>query len=67
MKNNKSNKVFLTLVAGGAFGNEEYWILESMQQAIRKLKNVPLDIRIVSYGSSNPDLIKCINEITTVR
>lgn len=67
MKNNKSNKVFLTLVGGGAFGNEEYWILESMQQAIRKLKNVPLDIRIVSYGSSNPDLIKCINEITTVR
>lgn len=63
MENNKSNKVFLTLVGGGAFGNEEYWILESMQKAIRKFKNVPLDIRIVSYGNSNPNLIKCINEI----
>lgn len=63
MENNKSNKVFLTLVGGGAFGNEEYWILESIQKAIRKFKNVPLDIRIVSYGSSNPNLIKCINEI----
>lgn len=63
MENNKSTKVFLTLVGGGAFGNEEYWILESMQKAIRKFKNVPLDIRIVSYGSSNPNLIKCINEI----
>ena len=63
MENNKSNKVFLTLVGGGAFGNEEYWILESMQKAIRKFKNVPLDIRIVSYGNSNANLIKCINEI----
>ncbi|AWG22969.1 hypothetical protein FFWV33_16260 [Flavobacterium faecale] len=63
MKNNKSNKVFLTLVGGGAFGNEEHWILESLQKAIRKFKNVPLDIKIVSYGKSNPNLIKCINEL----
>jgi len=63
MENNNSNKVFLTLVGGGAFGNEEYWILESLQKAIRKFKNVPLDIRIVSYGRSNPNLMKCINEI----
>ncbi|WP_092581042.1 hypothetical protein [Hyunsoonleella jejuensis] len=63
MENNKSNKIFLTLVGGGAFGNEEYWILESMQKAIRKFKNVPLDIRIVSYRSSNLNLRKCIEEI----
>lgn len=63
MENNNSNKVFLTLVGGGAFGNEEHWILESLQKAIRKFKNVPLDIRIVSYGKSNPNLMKCINEI----
>ena len=63
MKNNKSNKVYLTLVGGGAFGNEEYWILESLQKSIRKFKNVPLDIKIVSYGESNPNLINCLNEI----
>lgn len=63
MERNKSNKVFLTLVGGGAFGNEEYWILESMQKAIRKFKHAPLDIKVVSYGYSNPNLIKCINEI----
>lgn len=63
MENNKSNKVFLTLVGGGAFGNEEYWILESMQKAIRKFKNVPLDIKIVSYGKSNTELLKYIKEI----
>ncbi|WP_417884773.1 hypothetical protein [Zunongwangia sp.] len=63
MNNNNSNKVFLTLVGGGAFGNEEYWILESLQKAIRKFKNIPLDIKVVSYGKSNPNLIKSINEI----
>ena len=63
MENYKSNKVFLTLVGGGAFGNEEYWILESMQKAIRKFKNVPLDIKIVSYGKSNSELLKYIKEI----
>jgi len=63
MENNNSNKVFLTLVGGGAFGNEENWILESLQKAIIKFKNVPLDIRIVSHGRSNPNLMKCINEI----
>jgi hypothetical protein len=63
MQKNNSNKVFLTLVGGGAFGNEEYWILESLQKAIRKFKNVPLDISIVSYGRSNPNLMKYIDEI----
>jgi len=63
MENNNSNKVFLTLVGGGAFGNKEDWILESLQKAIRKFKSVPLDIKIVSYGKSKPNLIKCIDEI----
>ncbi len=63
MENNNSNKVFLTLVGGGAFGNKEYWILESLQKAIRKFKNIPLDVKIVSYRKSNPNLIKFINEI----
>jgi hypothetical protein len=53
MEKNNSNIVYLTLVGGGAFGNEEHWILESMQKAISKFKNVPLDVKIVSYGESN--------------
>lgn len=63
MESNNSNSIYLTLVGGGAFGNEENWILESMQKAIRKFKNVPLDIKVVSYGKSNPNLVQCINEI----
>jgi len=63
MDNNNSNLVYLTLVGGGAFGNEEYWIIESLEKAINKFKNVPLDIRIVSYRESNPRLLKFINEL----
>lgn len=63
MNNNNSNIVYLTLVGGGAFGNEEYWIFESLKKAIDKFKNVPLDVRIVSYGQSNSRLLKLLNEL----
>lgn len=45
-------KVFLTLVGGGAFGNETHWIIESIERSLLKFKSTPLDVRIVSYGSS---------------
>jgi hypothetical protein len=50
------NKVFLTLVGGGAFGNEPQWIIDAISSAIDKFRNTPLDVRIVSYGGSNMDL-----------
>lgn len=49
-----SNIVYLTLVGGGAFGNPPAWIIDAITQAFGKFKNVPLDVRIVSYGSSDP-------------
>jgi len=55
--------VYLTLVGGGAFGNEEYWILESLQKSIRKFQNTPLEVKIVSYGQSNEQLVNCIKEL----
>lgn len=63
LEKNKSNLVYLTLVGGGAFGNDECWILESIQKAIRKFKNTPLNVKIVSYGRSNSKLLDCLNEI----
>lgn len=63
MENNNSNLVYLTLVGGGAFGNEEYWILESLGKVINKFMKVPLDVRIVSYEESNPRLLKFLNEL----
>ncbi len=58
MEKYNSNVVYLTLVGGGAFGNEEFWILESLEKAVEKFKNVPLDLKIVSYGRSNENLRK---------
>jgi len=56
------NKVFLTLVGGGAFGNEMDWIMESLIKSIRQFKNTSLDIRVVSYGHSNSAIRNMINE-----
>ena len=57
------NKVFLTLVGGGAFGNHVDWISDSMIKAISKFRNTPLDIKIISYGTSNNDVIELIKKI----
>lgn len=58
----KSPIVYLTLIGGGAFGNEENWILDSMKKALKKFAHTPLDIRIVSYQKSNPEIVKMIKE-----
>lgn len=63
MEKNNSKLVYLTLVGGGAFGNEETWILESLGHAVGKFKNIPLDVRVVSYGASNPRLAEYINRL----
>ncbi|MCJ8292690.1 MAG: hypothetical protein HRT58_22575 [Crocinitomicaceae bacterium] len=52
-KNTGNNKVYLTLVGGGAFGNARDWIFDSMRKSLLKFVNTPLDIKIVSYGGSN--------------
>lgn len=51
-ENTGSNKAFLTLVGGGAFGNEMNWIIDSIEKAFIKFQNTPLDVKIVSYDSS---------------
>lgn len=51
--------VYLTLLGGGAFGNPTAWILDAIAQALHKFKHAPLDVRIVSYGDSDP-LVKSL-------
>ncbi|HYV83151.1 MAG TPA: hypothetical protein VE931_06545 [Pyrinomonadaceae bacterium] len=52
--NSESNRLFLTLLGGGAFGNDTAWIIGGIQRALTLYKNVELDVAIVSYGSTNP-------------
>ena len=56
MTGNKT--VFLTLLGGGAFGNETGWIVGAIDRALRMHADSGLDIRIVSFRKPNPALQK---------
>ena len=48
-----NNRVFLTLLGGGAFGNKPEWIVDAILRAIRLVSRSGLDINLVSFGASN--------------
>ncbi len=52
-ENTGNNHVFLTLLGGGAFGNELSWIIDSLERALRLYGKYDLQVAIVSYGASN--------------
>lgn len=62
--NTGNNSVYLTLIGGGAFGNEIEWILNAIKHSIDLYKNSGLDIKIVSYGHSNYDVQQLITNFT---
>ena len=56
--------VFLTLVGGGVFGNRIGWIVDAIARACRRATpSTDLDVAIVSYGNSKPELAPLIGEI----
>ena len=44
-----SNIVLLTMLGGGAFGNDDEWIHAAIRRAVRKVQAFDLDVRLVSY------------------
>ncbi|KAA5538647.1 hypothetical protein FYK55_27075 [Roseiconus nitratireducens] len=48
--------VFLTLLGGGVFGNRDEWITAAIERAVVKFRDHDLDIGIVSYGRSKPEV-----------
>lgn len=60
---NGNNRLFLTLLGGGAFGNETAWIIKAIQRALNLYKHADLDVAIVSYGSSKPYVQQLVNQI----
>jgi hypothetical protein len=46
-----SNVVLLTSLGGGAFRNEEEWIVSAMRRALRMFSSFDLDVRLVSYAT----------------
>jgi hypothetical protein len=60
--NDGNNRLFLTLLGGGAFGNEPAWIIGGIQRALALYKDVALEVAIVSYGSPNPHIQQLVCE-----
>jgi hypothetical protein len=57
-----NNRVFLTLLGGGAFGNEVDWIIRGIQRALKLYSHAELDVAIVSYGSSKQYIQDLVNQ-----
>jgi hypothetical protein len=53
-----SNVVLLTQLGGGAFGNEDEWIHGAMRRALKTASPFDIDVRIVSYGTPSPAVLK---------
>ena len=48
-----NNRVYLTLLGGGAFGNQPAWIADGLQRALQRHRDRRIDVAIVSHGESN--------------
>lgn len=53
---NKS--LYLTLLGGGAFGNDQLWIVDAIRRAAELYSRFNLDVKIVSFRHSNPAIRK---------
>ena len=62
-RRNRNNTLFLTLLGGGAFGNETDWIIRAIKRAVELYKDYALDVAIVSYGSSK----QCVQQLVNGR
>jgi hypothetical protein len=49
-----NNRLFLTLLGGGVFGNATDWITAAIRRALDLYRWVDLDVILVSYGAPNP-------------
>ena len=53
-----SRLVLLTFLGGGAFGNEDRWILGAMQRSLKMMLGFNLDVRLVSYGTPSKAIVQ---------
>ena len=59
----RSSQVLLTLLGGGAFGNEEAWILQAIRRAMMLLSGHGLDVVTVSHGQPSAGLQALVAEL----
>jgi hypothetical protein len=57
-----SNIVFLTLLGGGAFGNQIDWIYTALRRALNLTNQFDLDVRLVSYSAPSTEMLAFVEE-----
>jgi hypothetical protein len=57
-----ASNVLLTFLGGGAFGNDDEWILSAMRRALTAVASFNLDVRIVSYGAPTSAVLRLAEE-----
>jgi hypothetical protein len=57
-----SNVVLLTLLGGGAFGNEDNWIYAAIRRALRMMSGFNLDVKLVSYGAPSRGIQQMVGD-----
>ncbi len=57
-----SRLLYLTLLGGGAFGNEQVWIMDAIRRAAKLYSRFDLDVKIVSFRQSNAAVRKLCEE-----
>lgn len=60
-----NNRLFLTLLGGGAFGNNDGWIVGAIRRALQLFADTDLDVVIVSRRSSQYSVRQIVNEFST--
>jgi hypothetical protein len=58
-----NNRVFLTLLGGGAFGNRTDWITDAIGRILKGYEKWNLDVAIVSYSSSNQHVQQLVEQL----
>jgi hypothetical protein len=58
-----SNIVLLTALGGGAFGNEEAWIIGALRRALQLASQFAIDVKLVSYGTPSNKIVELVDEI----
>ncbi|MEL7500746.1 MAG: hypothetical protein AAFN77_24345 [Planctomycetota bacterium] len=59
-----NNTLFLTLLGGGAFGNQTDWIIHAIERTVDRYQDYPLDVAIVSYGGSHSRVRELVRRYT---
>jgi len=58
---NGDNRVYLTLVGGGVFGNKLEWICSAIERACLKYADYDLDVKIVNYSSISEEVLDLVS------